>query len=297
MRPDGEPYRPVPVETVLDTPEIVLLDGDGNAAKRPRGWPTSWGRAPRRHSTSRQPAPRRLRLREGLPPLRRRPARRRLRARRHRSRRPGQIALQYWFFWYFDDYVNTHEGDWEFMQIVFPGSTAEEALAAPPLEVGYSQHSGGERADWAAPSSSGTATTPWSTRRPARTPTSSPPTSTWAATPTRASGATTPPALHPPPHRGATAALAAESHRRVRVAPVPGALGRVPAQPPTTRRRVRSPRRSGAGRSPGRTPCATRASPSRPASRVGPTATGAFCSLVKSAGRSTPRSPRRWCCS
>ena len=61
---------------------------------------------------------------------------------------PDTISLQYWFFWYFDDYVNTHEGDWEFIQIVFPARSAEEALTTTPVEVGYSQHSGGERAGW-----------------------------------------------------------------------------------------------------------------------------------------------------
>ncbi|HLN14112.1 MAG TPA: hypothetical protein VK587_13030, partial [bacterium] len=26
---------------------------------------------------------------------------------------PGRLALQYWFFYVFNDWVNTHEGDWE----------------------------------------------------------------------------------------------------------------------------------------------------------------------------------------
>lgn len=61
---------------------------------------------------------------------------------------PDQIALQYWFFWYYNDWGNTHEGDWESIQIVFPASSAEEALLVEPTSVGYSQHEGGERADW-----------------------------------------------------------------------------------------------------------------------------------------------------
>lgn len=61
---------------------------------------------------------------------------------------PDQIALQYWFFWYYNDWGNTHEGDWESIQIVFPASSAEEALLVDPTSVGYSQHEGGERADW-----------------------------------------------------------------------------------------------------------------------------------------------------
>ena len=62
--------------------------------------------------------------------------------------RPDELVLQYWSFWYFNDWNNTHEGDWELIQIVFPASTAEEALAVEPTAVGYSQHEGGERADW-----------------------------------------------------------------------------------------------------------------------------------------------------
>ena len=43
--------------------------------------------------------------------------------------------------------MNTHEGDWEFVQIVFDVPPAEAALEATPVETGYSQHSGGERAE------------------------------------------------------------------------------------------------------------------------------------------------------
>jgi hypothetical protein len=34
------------------------------------------------------------------------------------------------------------------IQLVFPAATPEEALETEPLEVGYSQHEGGERAEW-----------------------------------------------------------------------------------------------------------------------------------------------------
>ncbi len=62
--------------------------------------------------------------------------------------RPGQLALQYWFFWYFNDWNNKHEGDWEGIQLVFDAGTIEEALSAEPVSVGYAQHEGGERAGW-----------------------------------------------------------------------------------------------------------------------------------------------------
>ncbi len=61
---------------------------------------------------------------------------------------PGKLALQYWFYWYYNDWNNKHEGDWEGIQLLFDASTAEEALRTDPVSAGYAQHEGGERADW-----------------------------------------------------------------------------------------------------------------------------------------------------
>ena len=61
---------------------------------------------------------------------------------------PDQIALQYWFFYPFNDYNNLHEGDWEWIQLVFDAPTAAEALDQDPSAVYYSQHEGAEVADW-----------------------------------------------------------------------------------------------------------------------------------------------------
>ena len=30
---------------------------------------------------------------------------------------PGKLALQYWFYYVFNDWNNTHEGDWEMIQL------------------------------------------------------------------------------------------------------------------------------------------------------------------------------------
>lgn len=60
---------------------------------------------------------------------------------------PG-LALQYWYFWYFDDFLNTHESDWEMIQYNFEAATAEEALTMEPTDVVFAQHGGGERAAW-----------------------------------------------------------------------------------------------------------------------------------------------------
>jgi hypothetical protein len=61
---------------------------------------------------------------------------------------PGQLALQYWFFYVFNDFNDKHEGDWEMIQLNFAASTPEDALVAHPAEVGYSQHEGAARARW-----------------------------------------------------------------------------------------------------------------------------------------------------
>ena len=37
---------------------------------------------------------------------------------------PGKLALQYWFFYLFNDFNNTHEGDWEMIQLVFDAADA-----------------------------------------------------------------------------------------------------------------------------------------------------------------------------
>ncbi len=145
----GEAYRPTGVEVALGKPEIVLRDGDGEiVARGPRAADLA-GLGPET-SLDFPGDPRRagcgyeqdfIRFAAGEPDV----------AYAHIARdatAPDRLALQYWFFWYFDDYVNTHEGDWEFIQIVFPAATAQEALETTPVEVGYSQHSGGERAAW-----------------------------------------------------------------------------------------------------------------------------------------------------
>ena len=60
----------------------------------------------------------------------------------------SQLALQYWFFYVFNNFNNTHESDWEMIQILFDVGTAEEALQAEPVSIALAQHGGGETADW-----------------------------------------------------------------------------------------------------------------------------------------------------
>ena len=59
------------------------------------------------------------------------------------------VALQYWFFWYFNQFNDVHEGDWEMIQIAWDGtSSVEDALARAPDRIALAQHGGGELASW-----------------------------------------------------------------------------------------------------------------------------------------------------
>jgi hypothetical protein len=62
--------------------------------------------------------------------------------------RPGKLAIQYWQYWVFNQFNNTHESDWEMVQLIFDAGTAEKALQQEPSSVVFAQHGGGEHADW-----------------------------------------------------------------------------------------------------------------------------------------------------
>jgi hypothetical protein len=62
--------------------------------------------------------------------------------------RPGKVALQYWLFYPFNDFNNTHEGDWEMVQLNFDATDAADALRRDPVEVGYSAHEGATSSAW-----------------------------------------------------------------------------------------------------------------------------------------------------
>ncbi|MBK9738626.1 MAG: hypothetical protein IPO93_03740 [Actinobacteria bacterium] len=61
----------------------------------------------------------------------------------------GTLALQYWFFWAYNDWNDKHEGDWEMLQLLFDASTPEEALAIAPASAAFAQHEGSETGGWA----------------------------------------------------------------------------------------------------------------------------------------------------
>jgi hypothetical protein len=68
----------------------------------------------------------------------------------HIATEPGHpgLVVQYWFFYYFNQFNDVHEGDWEGMQISFDADTPAAALAEGPSQIALFQHAGGERADW-----------------------------------------------------------------------------------------------------------------------------------------------------
>ncbi|MFC1902901.1 hypothetical protein ACFLX4_02400 [Chloroflexota bacterium] len=60
-------------------------------------------------------------------------------------------VVQYWIFYYFNDWRNFHEGDWELVQLCFPGRPVKELLERkePPIFAAYSQHQAGQKMSWA----------------------------------------------------------------------------------------------------------------------------------------------------
>lgn len=66
------------------------------------------------------------------------------------SDRPGEIVVQYWLYWVYNDFNNTHESDWEMIQLHFEADSAQEVLDQnlEPVQISFAQHGGGEQADW-----------------------------------------------------------------------------------------------------------------------------------------------------
>jgi hypothetical protein len=58
--------------------------------------------------------------------------------------RPDDLALQYWFCYYFDDWANIHEGDWESITLFL----RRQDDAWLPLGATYSAHENGARRHW-----------------------------------------------------------------------------------------------------------------------------------------------------
>lgn len=145
---EGEPYLPVAVETVLGNSTVTLHGPNGESITGPKasdlagkgdGWYLDLPGNPLnpkceyetwfdRASAGKQPT---LYSRLATDPD-----------------HPDQVALQYWFFWTYNDWNDKHEGDWEMVQILFPASSAAQALTVTPTSTAFAQHEGSETAPW-----------------------------------------------------------------------------------------------------------------------------------------------------
>ena len=145
----GNAYRPTTVEILFGNPEVVLRNSDRRIVKR----------GPTAQDLSNAPAGDYLdfggnALRPGCfyeKQFKRWFGERKPTVYAHvaaDSEHPGKLAVQYWFFYTFNDFTNKHEGDWEMAQVDFDAATPEQALQTGPYEVDLAQHAGGERGAW-----------------------------------------------------------------------------------------------------------------------------------------------------
>ncbi len=150
----AEQYAPTSVETVLGNPEVVLerdVPGSGPEEVRSALSAAEVAGLGRDYYLNLKGDPlgdtcayarnfERLRV-EGRAPLV---------TYAHIAREQGRrgFALQYWFYWYFNQSGDSHESDWEGLQIGFDAGTPTQALEEEPGEVVLFQHGGGERASW-----------------------------------------------------------------------------------------------------------------------------------------------------
>jgi hypothetical protein len=151
--PDGgEPYLPLPVELVLDNDQVILRDANNRSALAsgvtaqelatfgPDTYLDFPGNA-RRPGCTFETDERARTAELGLEPT--------TYARIILDPEEERMIVQYWFFWYYNDWNNVHEADWEGIVLFWDSvATVDAALASPPDRLGYAQHGGGELADW-----------------------------------------------------------------------------------------------------------------------------------------------------
>src|SRR5690606_21576916 len=46
---------------------------------------------------------------------------------------PDKVFVQYWFYWYYNDWNNKHESDWEGIILQFDAPSVEDALRSQPV--------------------------------------------------------------------------------------------------------------------------------------------------------------------
>ena len=145
----GEPYLPVSVDSVLGQPSVTLMGPGGQSLAAPTsadlagkgdGWYLDLPGKPLNPGCDYEQwfaqtwggKPAVLYARAATDPD-----------------HPGMLALQYWFWWVFNDWNDKHEGDWEMIQLLFPVGTVEQALTSTPESIAFAQHEGSETAPWA----------------------------------------------------------------------------------------------------------------------------------------------------
>ena len=143
----GEPYLPVAVTTVLGRDDVVLRGPGGQSVGRPTssdlagkgdGWYLDLPGNPLDPGCTYDTWFHQL---PGTTPT--------VYARvTTDSEHPGTLALQYWFFWVYNDWNDKHEGDWEMIQLLFDAPDAAAALTAAPARVAFAQHEGSEVSAW-----------------------------------------------------------------------------------------------------------------------------------------------------
>ena len=148
----AEQYEPTTVEAVLGNPDVDLISPPGDdtpplaaptaadIAGLEKGWYLDLPGDPLDAGCTYAQAFAKLVADGEAPPI----------TYAHIRRQPDedQLVVQYWFYYYFNQFNDVHESDWEGMQIVFDATSPSAALEAGPSEIGLFQHGGGERADW-----------------------------------------------------------------------------------------------------------------------------------------------------
>jgi hypothetical protein len=147
----GENYEPDPVQLMFDVSVVRDLANPGFSAKATIDTMLNWTRSdyyidvvnlnPKNDSLTKYEA-----VYDSLK-VRYKPA---VYARVKEADASGYTIVQYWLFYYMNDWRNIHEGDWEMAQLSFPGHTAGEILAKGemPVFMALSQHQSGQKMSW-----------------------------------------------------------------------------------------------------------------------------------------------------
>jgi len=145
-----EQYQPTTVDTMLGNPKVELVDPDGKVvttaptaaeiAGLGQGYHLDVPGNPLHPGCNYAKDFAALKAAEQAPPI--------TYARIATEKGESGLVVQYWFFYYFNQFNDLHEGDWEGMQIAFDANNPREALASGPSEIALFQHEGGEKGSW-----------------------------------------------------------------------------------------------------------------------------------------------------